>query len=1111
MAKKRGLSPLMIILPVVCLGLAVAAVYLTMRRTDTEPAPVPQVTPIAQLQGTAPIVSPPVVLPQAPPKEPVRSNDPYAGLSGLVVEGSGKPVKGIGLTISGPTGVADGNAVSSATGFYRFTRLLPGPCSLLAEATGYARTGLAGLNLIAGVTLPDATVLLLPEAPIHGQVRANLTSDRLAGARVTATLYSIDQKLIPLVAEFHQSITAIADASGNYTLRGLWSHVHYDLVAEASGFVRGQKTQVESGQAGVDFVLSKGGAISGVAVQAGSGEPAAGAMVTGRRLDLSAYTVNTDGQGRFFLSGLPRGEYDLDAVWNNCFAAPDAALQRISVEVGREVMGVTVELTRGGSVAGRVVDKRDQQPIAGAALELSSAWGKAAVESDARGGFQFGPLRNGDYQLSVAARAYSATTVFVQIAGGTDTEREIGLSGGDVIAGYVRDKSGHAVEGAVVRYARQRPNDMRYLGGAERYQGEAITSATGYFRYQPLENGVYDLAATATDFAPGRLAGVETGLQEVEVLLAEGGGVTGSVTSSTGEVLPGVRVSVSGIGLLNNNRDLSGAETRTDERGEYRVMHLEPGNYIVSVELPRRRLTDQQIEQFRRGRGGQGGPQRGGGGRGPRGNRGQGQQQGSLAPLSPAASVQVAQAAPLMMQVDGGALRAVPVVQAQVQVAQVVPPAQRGRGQGGRRGGQRGGDFAGGFGGPPGSAEMRTRQVVNVKEGEVAIAHFGARDCVTLNGVVMKQNKPVEGIWVGLSEGETEDIGDVRRFGVANTRTDQDGKFQLTGLLPEGLYFAHVARGMENLPVSQKVRMPQSGEKSVTITLPEGGVRGVVVDANGQAVRGANVSLESAAEEGGSGQPVRVNMSGMRRGGRGGATTDRAGAFQIGEVAEGRYYARAVLERKSALAPVEVKGDGMAEVRITLGATGSMEGKISGMGIDGQSRVNAMFLLRDPGSGAVTPVFAFRGFAGGEYKLDDLAPGRYDVSCLVYMPDAVLAPEEETGVTIRAGEATRCNFAMDPGVMVRLDIVDETGLPLRDAQVQVRDGYGNPLAQGVAVMDNAYNTWTASFQRRNYTLWVGKPGYREARLALDLAESDASVRRRVVLVNEKIDLGAGGS
>ncbi|MBE7560993.1 carboxypeptidase regulatory-like domain-containing protein [bacterium] len=407
MAQKRGISPWMLILPVACLIGGVAAVYWSAPWRQPEPAAIPKATPIAQL-GEGASAPAPLALPPVAPRAADRG-DPHAQLAGLVIDGDLAPVSNVPLCVFGPTGIADATAISSTTGAYRFDSLLPGPCRLVVEATGYARTGLAGLNLLAGATLSDATVLLLPEAPIRGQVRANLSGEPLSGARITATLYAIDQKLIPLVAEFHQSITAIADASGYFVLAGLWPRVHYDLVAEASGFVRGRKTQVGSGTAGVDFVLSRGGAISGVALQAETGQPAPRAIISAHRLERSSYAVTADADGRFFLSGLPRGEYRLDAVWGDSFMLPHPDLERLQVEVGREVTGVTVELQKGGSLAGRVLDRRKESPVSGAVLELTSAWGRTQVESDAAGRFRFPALREGAYQLAVAAPAYAAT------------------------------------------------------------------------------------------------------------------------------------------------------------------------------------------------------------------------------------------------------------------------------------------------------------------------------------------------------------------------------------------------------------------------------------------------------------------------------------------------------------------------------------------------------------------------------------------------------------------------------------------------------------------------------------------------------------------------------
>ena len=62
---------------------------------------------------------------------------------------------------------------------------------------------------------------------------------------------------------------------------------------------------------------------------------------------------------------------------------------------------------------------------------------------------------------------------------------------------------------------------------------------------------------------------------------AQGGGIAGAVTDSTGGVLPGVTVEAASPALIERVRTAS-----TDGRGLYQIVNLRPGSYIVTFTLP---------------------------------------------------------------------------------------------------------------------------------------------------------------------------------------------------------------------------------------------------------------------------------------------------------------------------------------------------------------------------------------------------------------------------------------------------------------------------------------------------------------------------------------------
>src|SRR5262245_59253325 len=60
-----------------------------------------------------------------------------------------------------------------------------------------------------------------------------------------------------------------------------------------------------------------------------------------------------------------------------------------------------------------------------------------------------------------------------------------------------------------------------------------------------------------------------------------GGGIGGTIRDASGAVLPGVTVEASSSALIEKSRTVV-----SDERGQYLIVDLRPGNYTVTFTLP---------------------------------------------------------------------------------------------------------------------------------------------------------------------------------------------------------------------------------------------------------------------------------------------------------------------------------------------------------------------------------------------------------------------------------------------------------------------------------------------------------------------------------------------
>jgi len=132
-------------------------------------------------------------------------------------------------------------------------------------------------------------------------------------------------------------------------------------------------------------------------------------------------------------------------------------------------------------------------------------------------------------------------------------------------------------------------------GGASR---SALTDDAGRFDVTELAAGRYVVTVTKTGFVtlsfgqrrpgqPPMPIAVADGerLEGVDFVLPRGGVITGRVLDETGDAVPGIGVRVFRSAYSQGERTLlpSGVD-QTDDRGEYRVYGLAPGDYVVSAQ-----------------------------------------------------------------------------------------------------------------------------------------------------------------------------------------------------------------------------------------------------------------------------------------------------------------------------------------------------------------------------------------------------------------------------------------------------------------------------------------------------------------------------------------------
>jgi hypothetical protein len=168
------------------------------------------------------------------------------------------------------------------------------------------------------------------------------------------------------------------------------------------------------------------------------------------------------------------------------------------------------------------------------------------------------------------------------------------------------------------------------VSGGGRGGRTATTDDQGRYQVAELAGGSYTVTASKTGFVDGVfgqrrplqpgtpvVVAEAQALANVDLRLTRGGVITGRVTDEDGEALARALVTVQRYQYLRGERQLTPAGgDQTDDRGQYRVFGLPPGDYYVSASAGGLgQLIGRGMQQLAAGIGALGGG-RGGGGRG---------------------------------------------------------------------------------------------------------------------------------------------------------------------------------------------------------------------------------------------------------------------------------------------------------------------------------------------------------------------------------------------------------------------------------------------------------------------------------------------------------------
>jgi len=567
-------------------GVALAAVLALWLWPGRGEGPGP--TPPGPVAGSGPraVTGSPGAGPGLPVEAPGEPPAPRGAFEGTVLSrGTGTGIPGAEVTFS--RGGAAASVRCSADGSFRFEPPEAGRWQLAAaSAPGHApfapEWGHSPVVLDArpGERVRGLALWLLPVRPYQGRVE-DPAGQPVEGAEVRVVGSATgDRSLMP------SAETASSGPGGAFSLAAPDGAT---LEARHPAFAPGRATLDFAARSSRRVVVKLGTAASQAAPAplagrvVSGGAPIEGALVAARLIlrggpwsaeDPVAAQATSDVDGNFTLRELGPGRYLLSASREG-FTQPRAVIARTGEDA-------TIELTRGGAVAGVVRDAGTGKPLAPFRVEVrrgGRGWKLllgAATVVDASGRFEVKDLPPGPVTVSASAPGHlpSAEIEATIPEHPGVAEVEIRLGQGGRVSGRVTDRTtGQPLPGARIFLEGDGGSAPSLLDPG----ASAVAGADGSF----LIAGVPVRTVSLHAAADGHHARIVTGIDVPD------GGVAGPVEVKLTPVAEGEepRVELAGIGAAMERRGRSALRiTMVVPGGGAAEAGLLPGDEILSVE-----------------------------------------------------------------------------------------------------------------------------------------------------------------------------------------------------------------------------------------------------------------------------------------------------------------------------------------------------------------------------------------------------------------------------------------------------------------------------------------------------------------------------------------------
>lgn len=399
-------------------------------------------------------------------------------------------------------------AKTDANGLYEFKNIAAGPRVLTCWSDGYARETVQTKAFSGEASdVEEKNFRLMVGHFIAGRVFGP-QGEGIPGAKVIAMNYG---------ANTQSRNEGFTDQDGKFQVDGLGVGA-YILMVQALGYRPQQHTRVQVGDLNVEIPMLKQAELTGRVVEAGTNKPvtkfkarllqvAVGVPNQGSQLQYEVTHNNADpsdaNDGSFTLMGVNPGTYAIKVTASGYASRVTDSFQVVD---GVATPPITIQVTKGGTVKGRIVDGVSGNGVVGAQIAsydgetpseqfdpfFENLTATRATERKIRSGddgmFELKMLTAGRYRLKIDHPDFSTQWIdnVVVTEGQTTDAGALTLKPGGTLSGKVIEASGKPCPRGWVR--------MYQVETAEMYQ--ARTDAEGRYTIAHVRPGNYRVSAT---------------------------------------------------------------------------------------------------------------------------------------------------------------------------------------------------------------------------------------------------------------------------------------------------------------------------------------------------------------------------------------------------------------------------------------------------------------------------------------------------------------------------------------------------------------------------------------------------------------------------------------